>query len=206
MIVTLSFCCLICLLFELFATKNHEFVISKPITTLIFLYKQRYKPTQSDKVIRCLCVCHICPFLKGCGDIRLSLKQLCQACAVYGMHMGGVIERRFWVSLFITRSKCERHTCISLREKSKLKELGVQLHACGEVWPLVWSKSSFLLLLDYIGHGQWSIDKYSFTTPCAVHFSIRHFGASKLLPGIHVAPGTLAVVSCPPKKYCTAMC
>ena len=160
MIITLSFGRLIYLLFELFATKNHEFVISNPITTLIFLYKQRYKPTQSDKVIRCLCVCHICPFLKGCGDIRLSLTQLCQACAVYGMHMGGVIERRFWVSLFITRSKCERHTCISLREKSKLKELCVQLHACGEVWPLVYSKSSFLLLLDYMGpilwgNGQW---------------------------------------------------
>ena len=86
MIITLSFGRLIYLLFELFATKNHEFVISKPITTLIFLYKQRYKPTQSDKVIRCLCVCHICPFLKGCGDICLSLKQLCPACAVYGMH------------------------------------------------------------------------------------------------------------------------
>ena len=95
MIITLSFGRLICLLFELFATKYHEFVISKPITTLIFLYAQRIKPTQSYMVIRCLCVCHICPFLKGCGDIRLSFKQLCQAVIVYGMHMGGAIERRF---------------------------------------------------------------------------------------------------------------
>ena len=36
--ITLSFGRLICLLFELFATKYHDFVISKPITTVIFLY------------------------------------------------------------------------------------------------------------------------------------------------------------------------
>ena len=73
MIITLSFGRLICLLFELFATKNHEFVISEPITTLIFWYIQRIKPT---KAIWSLGVCFLSylPFFEGVRRYTLVLK------------------------------------------------------------------------------------------------------------------------------------
>ena len=99
MIITLSFGRLICLLFELFATKNHEFVISEPITTLIFWYIQRIKPT---KAIWSLGVCFLSylPFFEGVRRYTLVLKTAVPGmCCLWYAHgslpLGGVIGADF---------------------------------------------------------------------------------------------------------------